>query len=373
MRMRRLAFVLLIALSTRAQQLDLAKLRLPPGFKITIVAETPCGPRFMAWSPGGTLFATCVNDGKVIALPGAAARRASASEQRVVPVLSDLSGPHGIAFHNRKLYVAETNQLVAYDWDEKSFRATNPRKVTDLPSSGGGHMTRTILFHGGKLYISAGSSCNVCREDDPRRAAVMEFNEDGSGMRIFAHGTRNSVGLAVNPKTNTIWATDNGSDWLGDDLPPDEVNELRAGGDYGWPYCYGDKVPNIKFDRNAAPHCPGTIAPKINLQAHSAPLGLAFGAGPMFPPAYQNSLYIAFHGSWNRSIPTGYKIVRVPLDAHGEPAGPPQDFVSGWLASGETRRGVWMGRPVGLFFAADGSLFISDDASDHIYRVTYGK
>src|SRR5205823_2599624 len=158
-----------------------------------------CGPRAMAWSPGGTLLATCVDEGKVLALPGAA----QGSVQRVVTVLSDLSGPHGIAFHNGKLYVAETNQLAAYDWDEKN-------------------------------------------------------------------------GRAVNPKTNTIWATDNGIDWLGDNEPPEEVNELRDGGDYGWPYCYGDKVPNTKFDRGAAEHCGGTIAPKIKMQAHSAPLGIAF-------------------------------------------------------------------------------------------------
>jgi len=359
----------------RAQQVDIAKLHVPAGFHIAMVADTgSCGPRFMAWSLSGTLLATCVDEGKVLALPGLLDRSAqSGNAQRVVTVLSDLSGPHGITFHNGKLYVAETNQLVAYDWDEKNLRATNPRKLVDLPSSGGGHMTRTVLFHAGKLYVSAGSSCNVCREDDPRRASVMEFNEDGSNLRIFARGLRNSVGLAVNPKTNTIWATDNGIDWLGDNEPPEEVNELRAGGDYGWPFCYGDKIPNTKFDRNAAEHCAATLAPKVKMQAHSAPLGLAFGAGTMFLPAYRNSLYVAFHGSWNRSVPTGYKVVRIPLDARGDPIGPPEDFVTGWLAPGETRRGRAMGRPVGLLFGPDGSLFISDDASGHIYRVTFSK
>src|SRR3954468_566264 len=329
MQMRRLFLLLIIALAgCRAQQVDAAKLQLPSGFHIAVVADTgTCGPRFMDWSPGGTLLATCVDEGKVIALPGA--EKGSAS--RVATVLDDLSGPHGITFHKGKLYIAEANQLVAYDWDEKNLRATNPLKLFDLPGSGGGHMTRTILFHGGKLYVSAGSSCNVCREDDPRRAAVMEYNEDGSGMRIFASGLRNSVGLAANPKTNTIWATDNGIDWLGDDQPPEEVNELRAGGDYGWPFCYGDKLPNMKFDRKAADRCGATIAPKIKMQAHSAPLGLAFGAGTMFPQEYRDSLYVAFHGSWNRSAPTGYKVVRILLDAHGEPAGAPEDFVTGFI------------------------------------------
>src|SRR2546423_8602841 len=168
MRMRRFALVLLLALlpglaGCRAQDVDVAKLHVPAGFKIAVVADTgSCGPRFMAWSPGGTLLATCVDEGKVLALPGA--REGNA--QRVVTVLSDLNGPHGVTFHNGKLYVAETNRLAAYDWDEKNLRATNPQKVADLPSSGGGHMTRTVLFHAGKLYVSAGSSCNVCREDD---------------------------------------------------------------------------------------------------------------------------------------------------------------------------------------------------------------
>jgi glucose/arabinose dehydrogenase len=369
---KRLAFILALALTgCRAQQVDVTKLHVPEGFKISVVADTEsCGPRAMAWSPGGTLVTTCVDEGKLLALPGAQ----NGSAQRVVTVLDDLSGPHGVAFHAGKLYIGETNKVTVYDWDEKNLKATNPRKVADLPSSGGGHMTRTVLFHGGKMYVSAGSSCNVCKEDDPRRASVMEFNEDGSGMRVFAHGLRNAVGLAVNPKTNTIWATDNGTDWLGDNQPPEEVNELRDGGDYGWPYCYGDKVPNTKFDKRAAQHCNATIAPKIRMQAHSAPLGIAFGSGTtMFPEAYRNSVYVTFHGSWNRSVPTGYKVVRVPLDANGQPAGPVEDFATGWIAPGETRKGKWMGRPVGVLFGADGSLFISDDASGHIYRVTYGK
>ena len=369
--MRRLLVLLVLLAAGGAQDVDVSKLHVPAGFHVAVVADTEkCGARFLAWSPGGTLLATCVDEGKVIAMPGAEKK---GSAQRVVEVLSDLSGPHGITFHNGKLYVGETDQLTSYDWDEKGLKATNPHKVADLPRSGGGHMTRTVLFFHGKIYVSAGSSCNVCKEDDPRRATIMEFNEDGSGMRIFARGLRNSVGLAVNPKTNTIWATDNGIDWLGDDEPPDEVNEITEGGDYGWPYCYGDKVPNTKFDRNAGAHCGATIAPKIKLQAHSAPLGLTFGAGQMFPPEYRNSLYIAFHGSWNRSIPTGYKVVRVPLDAKGQPTGPPQDFATGWLPPGERKRGKWLGRPVGVLFGADGSLFISDDASGKVYRVTYGK
>ena len=365
--MRRTLVLLVLLAGCRAQDVDVSKLHVPDGFHIVVVADTGCGARFLAWSPGGTLLATCLDDGKVIGLPGAE----KGSAERVVEVLTDLDGPHGIAFHNGKLYVGETGQVTRFDWDEKLLKAGNPQKVVELPR-GGMHMTRTVLFAGGKLYVSAGSDCNACPEKDERRAAIMQANEDGSGMRVFARGLRNSVGLAVNPKTNTIWATDNGIDWLGDDLPPDEVNEITDGGNYGWPYCYGDKIPNPQLGRDPS-KCAGTIAPKIKLQAHSAPLGLTFGAGQMFPPEYRNSVYIALHGSWNRSVPTGYKVVRVPLDAKGEPAGPPQDFVSGWLPAGEHRRGKWLGRPVGVLFGTDGSLFISDDASGKVYRVTYGK
>ena len=139
-----------------------------------------------------------------------------------------MNAPHGIAFHNGKLYVAEINAIRRYDWDESQLRAGNGQKIAELPGSGGGHSTRTILFANGKMYVAVGSSCNVCTEDDKRRAAVTEYNEDGSGQRLFASGLRNAVGLTVNPKTNTIWATDNGRDWLGDDLPPEEVNDLGA-------------------------------------------------------------------------------------------------------------------------------------------------
>ena len=196
----------------------------------------------MAFSPGGVLLVTDMSDGTVLAFPDP---KHTGHAERTVTVLSGLNAPHGIAFHKGKLYVAEINAVRRYDWDESQLRASNPQKIADLPGSGGGHSTRTILFANGKMYVAAGSSCNVCVEDDKRRAAVIEFNEDGSGQRIFASGLRNAVGLTLNPKTNTIWATDNGRDWLGDDLPPEEVNDLGPqGGNFGWPYCYGDRVPD---------------------------------------------------------------------------------------------------------------------------------
>jgi glucose/arabinose dehydrogenase len=348
-----------------ATPLTLKSLKLPPGFAITLFTRTE-SPRMMAFSPGGVLLATSESAGTVTAFPDPQ-RTGQASSP--VNVLKDLNGPHGIAFHGKYLYIAEITRLVRYDWDEEHLRVSNPSEIAQLPPSLGGHLTRTILFANNRLYVSAGSSCNVCQENDPRRAAVSEMNEDGSQPRIFASGLRNSVGLAFNEKTGTIWATDNGRDWLGDNLPPDEINDLGAGGDFGWPYCYGNRIADTDFG-GTPERCSSTIPPRVALQAHSAPLGLVFYTGKMFPAEYQGDLFVAFHGSWNRSVPTGYKVVRVKMDEHGEPTGV-KDFITGWLPPGETRKGKWMGRPVGFAIAEDGSLYISDDGSGSIYRVTW--
>lgn len=369
--MRKTGLLILLVLPIfSSAQMDTSKLHVPPGFHISIFADTEQSPRMLAFSPGGVLMTTATSEGTVLAMPDP---RHTGEAERVVPVLKELNGPHGIAFHNGGLYIAEVGKIVRYDWDEAYLRASNPRHIADLPSSGGGHMTRTILFANGKLYVSAGSSCNVCVESDSRRAAVMEMNDDGSGQRIFAHGIRNAVGLAYNMKTQTVWATDNGRDWLGDDLPPDEILDLgKNGGDFGWPWCYGDRVPDTKFSKDApAAHCTNVVPPKVNLQAHSAPLGLAFYTGNMFPKQYQGELFVAFHGSWNRSVPTGYKVVRIKLKDQTQSEGV-EDFITGWMPSGATSNTKPAGRPVGIVIGADGSMYISDDTNGAIYRVTYG-
>jgi glucose/arabinose dehydrogenase len=348
------------------EKVDLARLKLPPGFHIAVFANAG-HPREMAFSPGGVLLITNVYDGIVQAFPDPTH---SGQAERAVTVLSDLNAPHGIAFHNGKLYVAEVNAIRRYDWDEAKLRASNGQKITDLPGSGGGHLTRTILFTNGKMYVAVGSSCNACVEDDQRRGAVSEFNEDGSGERIFASGLRNAVGLAVNPRTNTIWTTDNGRDFMGENVPPEEINDLGAnGGNAGWPYCYGNGVPDRSVSKDY--DCSKTIAPKVEMQAHSAPLGLVFYNANMFPGEYRGNLFVTFHGSYNRSVPTGYKVVRIKFNDKGEPEGPPEDFISGWLRPGETRKGVWMGRPVGVIVGPEGALYVTDDSSGVVYRVTW--
>jgi glucose/arabinose dehydrogenase len=232
--------------------------------------------------------------------------------------------------------------------------------VPDLPK-GGGHWTRTIAFGpDGKLYVSVGSSCNVCEEADPRRAAILQFNPDGTGGRIFARGIRNAVGIAFHPQTGDLWATNNGRDWLGDDFPPETILIVKDGAHHGWPYCNGTRIPDPDFGR--PDFCRTTAIPALEIQSHSAPLGLTFYAGEAFPQAYRGSVFVALHGSWNRSVPTGYKVIRIPV-RDGKP-GAPEDFIVGWLRAGR----AW-GRPVDVVTGKDGALYVSDDRAGSIYRI----
>jgi glucose/arabinose dehydrogenase len=216
----------------------------------------------------------------------------------------------------------------------------------------------------GKIYVSIGSTCNVCLETDPHRAAVWIYNLDGSGGRLYARGLRNAVGMTINPWNSQVWVTNNGRDDMGDNLPPDTVYALQDGGNYGWPRCHAGDLLDPTYGHPG--DCKGVAAPLINLQAHSAPLGLAFYNADRFPAQY-HGLFIAFHGSWNRSIPTGYKVVFVPLSSHGQVAGPVQDFATGWLMNTNNA----LGRPVGLAIGPDGALYVSDDKGGVIYRITY--
>jgi glucose/arabinose dehydrogenase len=347
----------------RLEHLDKGRLKVPVGLSIDVFGRAPYA-RMMAFTPAGVLLVTSTTDGKVLALPD---YKHSGKAEKSVTVLQDLNAPHGIAFHNGKLYIAETNQLQRFDWDESQLHASNGQVLASYPG-GGAHFTRTLLLANGKMYVSVGSNCNVCVED-PRRAAVLEYNEDGSGEKIFASGLRNAVGLALNPRTNTIWATDNGRDWLGDSRPADEINDLgKNGGNFGWPYCYANKVLDVTQAKPGDDVCKNTIAPKVQIEAHSAPLGLAYYSGNLFPEDYRGDLLVALHGSWNRSRPTGYKVIRVQVGEKGE-AQIKEDFVTGWINLGETHKGEWMGRPVDVVVGPEGAVYISDDATGVIYRV----
>ena len=272
--------------------------------------------------------------------------------------------PHGLAFHNNYLYVADETRVLRYSYLGNGRVGAQEVIVSGLPGGGDGHVSRTIGFSAeGKMYVSIGSSCNLCEEGDERRAAIMEYNADGSGGRVFASGLRNSVGFAFHPYSGEIWATENGRDYLGDNLPPDEINIVRDGGHYGWPYCYGNNVTDPNFNRSS--FCATASGSTFNVQAHSAILGLRFIEGAQFPRDWQGDLLVAYHGSWNRTEYTGYKVAR--LDVEGSAITRQYDFISGWLLPDDSRAG----RPVDVIFdPLDGALYISDDKANVIYRVT---
>jgi len=333
-------------------------LKLPPGFKISVFASGLQNARFMTLDQDGNIFISQHRAGKISVVRDV---DSDGVADKILPYIEDLNLPHGLTFNDGWLYVAENDKVVRLK-DEDGDLVADVKEVIveNLPGSGG-HFTRTIGFDPfEKMYVSVGSSCNIC-EDDPRRAAILRFNKDGSNEEVYARGLRNSVGFVWHPDTGEIWATDNGRDWLGDDLPPEEINIIKEDRHYGWPYCYGQRVADPKY--NDPDFCKTTEPPRVEMQAHSAPLGLRFYEGDMFPEDYQGSLFVAFHGSWNREVPTGYKVVRISFQ-DGEPI--VEDFIVGWLVGEEK----W-GRPVDILFGLDGSMFISDDYAGVIYRVTY--
>lgn len=311
----------------------------------------------MTWSPQGDLMVSQPAAGKILLL------RKQGTKVKVHAFATGLDRPHGLAWHEGALYVAESGAVLKLQPSSDGLRATKRSVLTRAIPEGGNHWTRTLGFGpDGKLYVSVGSSCNDCEETNDKRAAILRMNPDGSNLGIFARGLRNAVGFRWRPGTTELWATENSRDWLGDDLPPDELNLVREGGDYGWPYCYGKKVVDPAFiDRD---RCAKTLPAALDFQAHSAPLGLCFYQGKGFPAAYQGDAFVVFHGSWNRSRPTGYKIVRVRFH-DGRPTGY-EDFATGW----RTTSGTW-GRPVDVIEGVDKGLYVSDDAGGRVYRISY--
>lgn len=309
-------------------------LDLPPGFNIEIFASGLGNPRDLEWSPTGNLLVSLPSRGQVLSLP----------DKKIVA--SGLNKPHGLAYANDQLYIAQADKVTV-----------NGKKILDLPT-GGNHTTRSILIKDNQLYVSMGSTCNVCSESDSRRASIWVANLDGSDFRPFATGLRNSVFLIRNSKTHEIWATDMGRDWLGNDLPPDEINIIKEGQNYGWPACYGQNILDIDFAPQG--RCNASTPSFIDLPAHSAPLGLAF-IPDSWPQNYRDKLLVAYHGSWNRNPPDGYKIVLIDPETKQI-----SDFISGWLQSDNTA----LGRPVDLIFNPLGNLYISDDKRGVIYQIT---
>lgn len=344
------------------------KLTLPPGFTMRVFAQELPGARVLTRDANGVLLVSLTAAGKIVALPD---RDGNGAADEAVTVLAGLSHPHGLAFRagGRQLYVAETEAVTVFEYDAQHLAANQERKLAGLPP-GGRHFIRSLLLMPGppeRLLVSVGSSGDGGEEKDGRYAKVLGMSPEGGNPATFASGLRTPAFMALEPGRGRLFATEVGRDRPEGDQPPDEINILTEGKDYGWPWCYGKQVHDAAFDPGGARRdfCRTTEPSYMDLPAHSAPLGLAFVPAEGWPPEYQGSLLVAYHGSGNRSAPTGYKIVRCKPDGQGG-YGPPEDFITGWL----TPENRVLGRPVDLLALPGGGLYISDDQAGVVYRVS---
>lgn len=339
-------------------------IHLPPGFEISLYAENVPNARSMVLSPGGVLFVGTRREGKVYAvLDGNSDNRADA----VMVIAEELYMPNGVAFRDGSLFVAEVNRILRYDHIETRLKDPPDPVVVSKKFPGEAHHGWKYIAFGpdGRLYIPVGAPCNVCEESDARFASIMRMQPDGRDLKIFAQGIRNSVGFDWHPQTKELWFTNNGRDWMGDDMPPDTLHRAAQSGiHFGFPYCHAGDIPDPEYGGQR--QCSEFTPPALKLDAHVASLGMKFYTGTMFPPHYNDNIFIAEHGSWNRSIPIGYRVMRVVLN--GNRPIRYEVFAEGWLQGGK----AW-GRPVDVLIMPDGALLVSDDRAGAIYRISYGR
>lgn len=377
--MRRLAFVasglvvgvagaaMLLYAQQRGGGVRLETIALPDGFSISVFADNVPNARQMALGADGTVFVGSRQAGAVYAVVD---ENRDGTADRVHTIATGLAQPSGVAFHDGSLYVAAVSRILRYDGIEA--RLTDPPTpvvVTDDYPTEGHHGWKFIAFGpDGWLYVPVGAPCNTCdsRDRDPVFATVTRIKPDGTGREIWAHGVRNSVGFDWHPTTKTLFITGNGSDNMGDDVPPDVLNHApKPGLDFGYPYCHAGDIPDPRFGRVRP--CSDFEPPARKLGPHVAAIGARFYTGTQFPPGYRNQLFIAEHGSWNRSTPIGYRVTMVTMDEQANV----QDykvFAEGWLQGND----AW-GRPADVQPMPDGSLLVSDDKAGVLYRIRYGK
>jgi glucose/arabinose dehydrogenase len=358
-----------LAFGAEPRPLPTERIKLPPGFSISVFARDLPDARSMAWGDKGTLFVGTRGAGKVYAV-----RHKDGKATQVFTVASGMNMPNGVAFRDGALYVAEVNRILRYD-DIESTLDSPPRPVvvSDRFPAEAHHGWKFIRFGpDGWLYVPVGAPCNVC-EADARHGLIARISVDaatatgapgpgGSGYEVYARGVRNSVGFDWQPDTRELWFTDNGRDMMGDDLPSDELNHAPAQGmHFGFPYCHQGDTPDPAFTRRS---CSEFAAPAVKLGPHVAALGMRFYTGAQFPAEFRGNIFIAEHGSWNRSRKIGYRVARVVVE--GGKATQHEVFAEGWL-QGES---AW-GRPVDIELMPDGSLLVSDDRAGAIYRIAY--
>lgn len=343
---------------------SLKKIRLPEGFKIEMYSDNVPNARSMTLSPAGILYVGTRADDKVYALED---KDSDGVAEKKYILAQDMNTPNGVAFKDGNLYVAEINKVWKFEGIETNLnKVKKPTLVADNFPSDKHHGWKYIAFGpDGKLYVPVGAPCNICESKKEVYATITRMNQDGSDFEIFARGVRNTVGFTWHPETDEMWFTDNGRDMLGDDMPPCELNHApRSGMHFGYPYCHGGDIADPTF--GASYSCTDFVAPAQKLGPHVAPLGIKFYTGDMFPEEYQNDIFIAEHGSWNRSKKIGYRVVRVKMK-NGK-ATSYEPFAYGWLDEAEQEA---FGRPVDVIIATDGAMLVSDDKAGVIYRITY--
>jgi glucose/arabinose dehydrogenase len=350
----------------QSPMLPLQRLSLPEGFKIELYAEGVDNARSMTMGDDGTLFVGTRRANKLYAIQDT---DGDYRADRVILLDTTLVVPNGVAFHDGALYVAEVNRMLRYpDIEQQLDNPPTPEVVYDDYPTEFHHGWKYIAFGpDNKLYVPVGAPCNICDSAtvDPRYASITRMDPDGTNREIVANGVRNTVGFTWHPETGELWFTDNGRDMLGDDIPPCELNRVsETGQHFGYPFCHGDALADPEFGDQHP--CSDFVPPVQNLGAHVAPLGVKFYTGAMFPEKYRGHVFIAEHGSWNRSSKVGYRITMVTLD--GNEATSYEPFIDGWLEEASQEA---FGRPVDILLLQDGSMLISDDVGDAIYRVTY--
>ncbi|WP_346837491.1 PQQ-dependent sugar dehydrogenase [Microbulbifer sp. SAOS-129_SWC] len=348
------------------------RLHTVPGYGVVLFADDVPNARWIAITRRGDLLVSQPKRGQVTLLEADADGDGHSDGQRVL--IDHLKRPHGLFLYEDWLYIAESDGVgrVPFDHSDGLVAGRYQKIVSGLADSGN-HWTKTIAMGpDGWIYLSSGSSCNVCIEDNPRRATIMRFRPDGSDLQVYASGLRNSVGFDWSPKDGALYATDNGRDWLGDNFPPCELNRIERGAFYGWPYANGNRVPDPDFGVNAGEDIEEKIAnsrpPVFSFPAHNAPLGITFLRSQAQPATYRDAALVALHGSWNRSTKDGYKVVSLHWDEHG--AIHQRDFLWGFLSA--DRQTVY-GRPVDIAEDTEGHIYVSDDYAGAIYRVTPGE